>query len=185
MYTYKRFGASRSAVIIVLIALALVACGILGLTGTPLAGKPVKATFDVTLYLQVVGGLGYTVIGTAKEPMLAADFRKEHQSILLYGMDEETATAVDCYMMTGCKKGGKVGDSAANMMLHFYKDGEVLYGTDCVRFDVTPPDAAGVFTLKPIEPDPPLLDVYRSKGKHGREEVIGTVIVGNVVYSPQ
>ena len=48
MYTYKRFRTPKSAVIIILIAVALVAWGILGLTGTPLAKKGKEiATFKL------------------------------------------------------------------------------------------------------------------------------------------
>ena len=54
MYTYKRFRTSKSALIIILIALALVAWGILGITGKPLAKKggdqgKETATFNLTL----------------------------------------------------------------------------------------------------------------------------------------
>ncbi len=50
MYTYKRFKTSKSTVIIILIALALMAWGILGYTSVSLAGKGGK---DKTLHLNV------------------------------------------------------------------------------------------------------------------------------------
>ena len=72
MYTYKRFRISKSAVIIILMALALVAWGILGLTDMSLARKGGTA-FKVTLFL---GGVPDPFHGTAYLSGLGVNFFK-------------------------------------------------------------------------------------------------------------
>ena len=123
MYTYKRFKASKSAVIIILIALALVIWGILGLTGTPLAKKRELVTFELKyvsgplafvpqpLTISCPVPPGSTQIGDHDVVLDVSAFGKEAKEpghLLLIEQDKQNANEVHVtYWFTDAQSGVK------------------------------------------------------------------------------
>lgn len=174
MYKYRRFRTSKSAVTIILIVLALVTWGILGLTGTPLAkkGGGGKATFEVALDLTGSGGTVNFVDGEAQWPVLAAHFKGDDDTIQVGGVD------VDLIGLTLEIRHGEI--IAATV---FFQDSEgTVYHTPSIDVGQPKPDIpekiGGSFTVYIGESG---VDVIRQK--RGRGTVLGTVDVWKAEYT--
>ena len=170
MYTYKRFRTSKPTSIISLIALALVAWGILGLTGTPLA-KKTKTVYEVRLDLNGVICIGESEGGYAMFPAT-----------------ESIQVGTELLDLTMLSLGGKnrknlrIGlflEDTGGAVYQAYQDG----GTGLILVTKVQVPGDPGFTLVPRNRT---ADVSKHPGKgNGKGEWIGTVLVGDAVYTPK
>ena len=189
MYTYKRFRTPKSAVTVILIALALVAWGVLGLTGTLLAkkGGGGKASFDVELDLEdsdgnpVIFDESTSGSGTAQWPNLSPSFWGYNDFIWVGGVRVDLI-GIPLYIKHGDIVWAEV----------FFKDDEGIgYKGETEVTDVNGepmpmpplPDEGGSFTVQIRKP----VHVFKSVGKRGgegkKEKFLGTVYIGDAVYT--
>jgi hypothetical protein len=176
MYTYRRFKTTKSTVSILLIALVLVAWGVLGLTDTPLAkkggGGKEKVTFDVDLNLKGDSDEEpVTVNGTAQWPTLYANFAADtsNPQITVGG---KTLRVIG--MSTNMnKKSGKI----IKATLGFQDDDGNDYQAGPVDTDSAVPPDKGDFSVT-IEKT---VMVYKVQGK-GNGTELGEVYIGTATY---
>ena len=176
MYTYKRFRTSKSAVIIVLIALALVAWGILGSTGTTLAGGKVtlSVTLDVTTDMESVTFND----GTAQWPILGTSFkgRDDLIEVVVEGVVKDMDLIGVCLNR---KRGNIVG---AMVYFRDKEDGTGYEGVTDVE-EQTPflPDVGGEPLIVKIDKTIGMRKL--GKGGKGNAEPLWTVYIGDAVYT--
>ena len=175
MSTYRRFKTSKWSLSIILIAVALVAWGVLGLTGTPLAKKGGQPTFSVSLELTGTDSkwdpVESTVYddGEATWPHLDVHFWDADDLIQVGGVN------LDLIQMTCSRKHGDI----VWAMLHFRSAEGTYYRTPKIDVGQPIPEIGGSFTVYIGKSG---IDVVQPNGK-GRGAVIGTVGIGDAVYT--
>ena len=186
MYIYKRFKASKRRIAVIVIALARVAWGILGLTGTPLAkkGGGEKVTFDVELVLEgksfhgrgFLAGLGVNFFITSNPKIMLGGVQLKLREMRVDVRAREVSGA---YLFFEGDDGSSYKtdydfepDPWLNSIPVDYVEGEV--SVDTTGFTIHLLDASAV----------PVCRHSRGRGKKEGIYVIGTVDVGDPVFTP-
>jgi hypothetical protein len=170
MYKYIRLKMPKPTMFILLITL-----GILGITGTSLAGK---IEYDVTLYLGDDSG-PVEATGTSDWPGLGVELRfSDNPTVTVDGI------VMNLHGLYLTRKAGKI--IAVSLFLNDVESGD-LYRTRKVELD----EEAQIIPVKG-EPIELIIDkeasVYKkSKGKggHSGETPMGEISIGTAIYEPQ